>query len=111
MSNRYPRSMYKGSYTEHAINADHQIAHDETREAELRDDGFVDGHEFFTRGTVTPEVEMLAEQLPGEPELSDDASVTEPTPSAPKRRGRKAKNVAAQTASDNAKPATDIEID
>lgn len=45
----YPKSMYRGSYTPDAINADHLIVRDEGQEDQARVDGFIDGHEFFSK--------------------------------------------------------------
>lgn len=50
----YPKSMYKGSWTPDAINAEHKIVHDEKREAALRADGFVDGRQLLDSPPESP---------------------------------------------------------
>ena len=44
----YPKSMYRGHFSDSAINADHKIARSESEERALRKKEFVDGHEFFS---------------------------------------------------------------
>lgn len=41
--------MYKGYYTPDSIEAEHVIAVDEKQEKALRKQGFLDGHEFFSK--------------------------------------------------------------
>jgi len=45
----YPKSMYKGDYTDSEIRAEHKTVNDSKAEAILRKKGFMDGHEFFSK--------------------------------------------------------------
>jgi hypothetical protein len=46
---RYPRQMYKGSYTPDALSADEKVVKDAKEERDARNKGFLDGNEFFSK--------------------------------------------------------------